>query len=436
MADNEWYLGYMKRHQRLSLRKPEATSIGRVSAFNESNVKAFFENYQRIANIVQLHPSRLWNIDETGVTTVHKPQRVVCRRGRKQIGQVTSGERGTLVSLAVAVSAAGQKGPIRFIFPRVHFQDHFLHGGPAGCTGGANPSGWMNSKNFLLFMKELQTFTGATVDHPIVVFLDNHESHRALPVLEFCKTNGMHLISFPPHCSHKLQPLDVSVFQPFKAAVNKLCAQWMRQNAGKAMSITDIPSIVDRALQIGVSEANIVAGFKATGIWPRNDLIFNTADFLPSKTTDRPLNLTPSCERVSPVPAALLQTEIKRDVDKTASPGESVFINENSFDALSETLTSILPHPKAAPRKRGTRGRKPGRTLVLTDDNVIAEIKVENEKKQEREAKKMKKQCENPSVSAKRGRCVKIKVENEQEQNGNSSISTKRVRRAKKSKPS
>ena len=50
-------------------------------------------------------------MDEAGVTTVQKPERVVTRRGYKQVGFLTSGERGTLVTIACAVSAIGNSVP-------------------------------------------------------------------------------------------------------------------------------------------------------------------------------------------------------------------------------------------------------------------------------------------------------------------------------------
>ncbi|CAG9832544.1 unnamed protein product [Diabrotica balteata] len=39
------------------------------------------------------HPNRIYNVDEIGITTVHKPSRVLAPKGRKQIGSI-SGERG------------------------------------------------------------------------------------------------------------------------------------------------------------------------------------------------------------------------------------------------------------------------------------------------------------------------------------------------------
>lgn len=46
-----------------------------------------------------------WNMDETGVATVQTPDQVVVRRGVKQVGSVTSAERGALLSVACVVQA-------------------------------------------------------------------------------------------------------------------------------------------------------------------------------------------------------------------------------------------------------------------------------------------------------------------------------------------
>ena len=53
----------------------------------------------------------IYNIDETGITTVQKPSKIVAAKGTKQVGAMTSGERGTLVTMAVAVSGVGNMLP-------------------------------------------------------------------------------------------------------------------------------------------------------------------------------------------------------------------------------------------------------------------------------------------------------------------------------------
>ena len=60
-------------------------------------------------------------MNETGVTTVRKPDKIIGRRGTKQIGAITSAERGTLISVAGTVSASGNSISSYFAFPRVKF---------------------------------------------------------------------------------------------------------------------------------------------------------------------------------------------------------------------------------------------------------------------------------------------------------------------------
>lgn len=65
-------------------------------------------------------PSRIYNLDETGVTTVLKPRKIIAKKGIKQVGAIVSAERGTLVTVEMAVNALGHAVPPMFIFPRLN----------------------------------------------------------------------------------------------------------------------------------------------------------------------------------------------------------------------------------------------------------------------------------------------------------------------------
>jgi hypothetical protein len=49
-------------------------------------------------------------MDETGITTAQRPDKII-RKGVKQVGSITFAERGTLVTLALAVNASGNAVP-------------------------------------------------------------------------------------------------------------------------------------------------------------------------------------------------------------------------------------------------------------------------------------------------------------------------------------
>lgn len=113
--------------------------------------------------------------------------------------------------------------------------------------------------------------------------MDNHSSHLSIAAIDFCKSNGIVMLTFPPHCSHKLQPLDRSVYGPLKKMVNSASDSWMRMNPGKTMTIYEIPGLVRTALPAAATPKNIQAGFQCCGIWPYNPNIFEDSDFAPSQ---------------------------------------------------------------------------------------------------------------------------------------------------------
>ncbi|KAJ8929352.1 hypothetical protein NQ314_017971 [Rhamnusium bicolor] len=65
-AGIEWTRGFMKRHPRLTYRKPENISFARATAFNETNVSEFFKNLTAVQEKYHFPPHRIWNTDETG----------------------------------------------------------------------------------------------------------------------------------------------------------------------------------------------------------------------------------------------------------------------------------------------------------------------------------------------------------------------------------
>jgi hypothetical protein len=65
---------------------------------------------------------------------------------------------------------------------------------------------------------------------------DNHESHLSVTAINVAKENGIVMLTLSPHTSHKLQPLDRTVFGPYKA-YNACFNDWMLSNPGKPVTI-------------------------------------------------------------------------------------------------------------------------------------------------------------------------------------------------------
>ncbi|GFO40974.1 transposase [Plakobranchus ocellatus] len=91
----------MSRHNNLRVRMREATNIARAVAFNRFNVMVFFDNSEEILSprCLKLDPNRLWKQDETRIRTVLSATRILAEKRAKQVGLLTSVEKGNLLTI-------------------------------------------------------------------------------------------------------------------------------------------------------------------------------------------------------------------------------------------------------------------------------------------------------------------------------------------------
>jgi hypothetical protein len=90
---------FLKKYtEHTNLRKPESTSLARSTSFSKFNVQQFFKNVKAVHEKHGPFPlHRVHNVDETGLPTVHVTSQILAPRGIKQLGSMTSGERGKIL---------------------------------------------------------------------------------------------------------------------------------------------------------------------------------------------------------------------------------------------------------------------------------------------------------------------------------------------------
>lgn len=285
-AGIDWLYNFMRRHPRLSIRKPEPTSIARASSFNKKNIGEFFDKLEEVLEKFEFTGKQIYNLDETGFTTVQKMPKVISKRGSRVVGQIASRERGELVTACCIVSAVGQTIPPVFLFPRKKFNVNMMNNAPEGSIGFSTGNGWMNIETFIHVLKHFKDHARPTPQYPLLLIMDNHETHLSLPALSFAKESNIQILTLVPHTSHKTQPLDRGVFGPMKKFYNAAATSWMMRNPGRCITIQNIPELVCEAVLKGSTPANIQSGVKATGIWPYDRFIFGDEDFVPASVTN------------------------------------------------------------------------------------------------------------------------------------------------------
>jgi hypothetical protein len=282
-AGKDWFRAFMSRHPELSLRQPEATSLARVKGFKKESVMHFMDLLEPLVDKYGLDALRIFNMDESGLTTVQKPARVLSLKGKHQVGAITSGERGVNTTVVCCVNPSGQYVPPMLIFKRKRMKEELKNGAPPGSLVTNNKSGWMDEDLFMDWLRHFHSFVKSTKERPVLLILDGHTTHtKNLKAIDFARDNGIVMLSFPPHCTHRMQPLDVAFFKPLKVYYNQACDRWLRNHPGRTITTFQVSELFGEAYAKSATMTTAANGFQKTGIWPCSRDVFTDADFAPS----------------------------------------------------------------------------------------------------------------------------------------------------------
>jgi hypothetical protein len=197
------------------------------------------------------------------------------------------------LSVLVCINAAGSSFPFFYIFRGKRFGQNYIQRCEAGATMAMQPRAWMTSYLFGAWVSrfiELVRASGSiTPEYRHLLILDGHISHVSVEVVQEARRVGLDLLTLPSHTSHALQPLDVSVFKPFKQFFRQYRDYWMSKNLNQPASKDTLAQWVSLSFRKALTKSNIKAGFPSTGIWPFNAQAVDTM-LAPSEIYDSQLH--------------------------------------------------------------------------------------------------------------------------------------------------
>lgn len=370
-AGQKWFNLFMKRHPELALkfRIPGQTSSERIRTFCKDNVAKFFDNLKRLIDQHHFNSSSIYNMNETGFSTVPAEiGKAIASRHIKKIGKLDASEHANMATMAFTICANGKSIPPFFLFPRKHMQSTFLDSDVLdGTVAYANDSGRMHRPEFVRFLRHFIRFVKPSPESPVLLLLDsNYASHLSVDSMELAAANGVHMLSFPPRCSHKLQPFDVSVYRPLKSFYKKQCIAWQRNNANKALEFHHVAGLVCSTLDMAITQTIIKSGFVFTGIAPFDQALHavnqNSASAAAPDDDMSEINLHDVNH----------QKEFVISEPWTIRPSSAM----SFYSSSSSTLDEIGSSQATTPKNPTSHWQNPIQSTVLTSTESFAALKM------------------------------------------------------------
>jgi hypothetical protein len=341
----KWWSLFLKRWPTLVQRKPQHLPKQRALAGNPTAVQEYFSKVQALLerlDIVDVDDlaKRLWNCDESGISTAVASNAVLARRGSRWVHETGGGSGREMITILGCGSAAGDRLPPYILYKGKHLYSTWTFNGPVGAVYSCSESGWMERSNFESWFSKsfLPAVDSIVKDGPIVLFLDGHHSHLGIDFIELARSHNVHPFCLPAHTSHFLQPLDVGVYGPMKKTWKGVLKEY--KTATRASNVTKqvFPSLVKKLWERSLQASHLQAGFRECGLWPFNPSAIPVYKMAPS------LALNSTSETSLPVTATEtpLRTELRSFFVQHLKPKEvgPQMKRQRAIHATGDALTN------------------------------------------------------------------------------------------------
>lgn len=219
--------------------------------------------------------TRIINLDETGVNQYapNKLQVLVPRDCEGAVGMTD--KKFEHLTLVGAVDADGGRMPPFIIMKgkrtALDLQNVLARtlGTPPDTGWACSTKGWITTDIWWTVLRHIVAFKQPTAENPIIIIADCHSTRYAVKALKWASDHHCHVFTLLPNATGIMQPLDVSVYGPFKRFINQLMEELLA--AGKKLSKVTLPKLICDAWERAATVTNIQAGWRNCGMGVIND---------------------------------------------------------------------------------------------------------------------------------------------------------------------
>jgi hypothetical protein len=209
----------------MKLRSPERLENARAEYATSALILRWFRDMS--PEVAGCERPLIFNFDES-MLFVQSKAKVIVTGSKKAFRK--KAPTGPHLTVGLCFSPLGVHPPPLIILPTLRRVTDFEYLQSCNLVQIENsPSGWMTYELFVKwahgFCKWLenyrQTLPADMQQRTAILFIDNCRTHCARDALLLFANNNVKVISFPPHLTHVLQPVDVGCVRPFKVALCK-----------------------------------------------------------------------------------------------------------------------------------------------------------------------------------------------------------------------
>lgn len=282
---------FAQRHaSRIKFGRASLQEQARWRATNADNLTKHFARLEAIIQEHNIDAPRIANLDETGTTpdddcTKSPRTKSYCLRGsyaQQQAPKFSNVKRITMMRFVFADSHVGRplfaiRGTqlkFRFVIKNgIRVMETVADCLPRDSLITTRQEvASVDSHNFYnwaaVFAEDMKGLTDN--GRKVLLILDGYRCHMAYPILKLLETHGIIVYALPAHTSGSTQPLDVSVFGPFKEHLRNCIEELATPFSTNVYDVFDYLKVMREAYGLAFTRKNVLSGFEKSGIWPLN----------------------------------------------------------------------------------------------------------------------------------------------------------------------
>lgn len=269
-----WLSKFYRRHPSVKTKRVKRIDVKRLEGATTEVIRAFFRRLV-LPVIKDVLPDDRANMDETGIMEGQGLNGLCVGKAETKTALAKHPESRIWTTILECVSATGRLFDPLVIFKGKELQQQWFPDNKDSLAMLGNwkfttsENGWTSNDIALEWLLKVY-LPIPPVGKKRLLIVDGHGSHATDDFMWNCYINDVYLLYLPPHCSHVLQPLDLSFFSPLKTVYRKELQDLVLLRGPVPFNKRDFLKAYGKARRVAGTSRVIRAGWVTTGLWPIN----------------------------------------------------------------------------------------------------------------------------------------------------------------------